>query len=866
MSLIIGADSATPKHTKALPEASVDLAHPASAPELHAVLSDAEIEALLGHNSPLVRTFAIEQISHRDSESLLAALTQRVADEDRLVSIEAISVLEAKKHKPAAEAIRARFLEASADLAAVCASALGQLAPERLLSAVKERGRLDDEAFAAVATSIAIMGNDETTTFLSKALNRAGAINVERRGALYGAALLSGDPGLAGRVVGLALDDSHKEEPEQHSFPSRAALAVLAGLSTPYSRQDAGLEIFDHAREMLEQEVLPSLPEDAQVLLREGMKLKNPTQILTALGEVLNLSDDGAHSDEEQKLIEDEMGSMPRRRRGLLQALVSRAEAIGALELKAAAIFVASAAQASMIVLAHDLDEASSGALVALSKALEGEVQPAALADMAEADLVALFEKKSARDMRRVVTSLVRESFRRGRTLERFAKAVILADHGVALISAAAEVDEPHVHNALVKAAGHAGAAAEAAVVDMLEDRETEARTLALVLRVAEELRTERVALTLGRRFYALREVNRSLLARAILRTADARLLPLLKSRAFDDEAEEVAWVVLALVHGVQDESLEAAVARTLVDRGGEMEAPQLRLPLLCSACGERNSYGFARAYVDVEAKDQYGDPALVGEIKCKACGTQDCLEPTEQAARILTSHMLEFLQAAQSGEMGPPPLVTPAQTDLNGQKMGLARALRELNTEVARNPEAIRPRLHRARVGLILERPTVAEDIEAVYAADPASTEARALQATLLMREGREAEAMTRCAEALRTLSSEQTPKLYDADSPDRLRATLEDYMVELELSEATVPEDIDLSSARSRRQRAEADMMQRQQAQMDALQERRERASAPAAQAPEEEAPAPQVKVGRNDPCPCGSGKKYKKCHGAR
>jgi preprotein translocase subunit SecA len=24
-------------------------------------------------------------------------------------------------------------------------------------------------------------------------------------------------------------------------------------------------------------------------------------------------------------------------------------------------------------------------------------------------------------------------------------------------------------------------------------------------------------------------------------------------------------------------------------------------------------------------------------------------------------------------------------------------------------------------------------------------------------------------------------------------------------------------------------------------------------------------QQKVGRNDPCPCGSGKKYKKCHGA-
>jgi hypothetical protein len=28
---------------------------------------------------------------------------------------------------------------------------------------------------------------------------------------------------------------------------------------------------------------------------------------------------------------------------------------------------------------------------------------------------------------------------------------------------------------------------------------------------------------------------------------------------------------------------------------------------------------------------------------------------------------------------------------------------------------------------------------------------------------------------------------------------------------------------------------------------------------------APTPQAKPGRNDPCPCGSGKKYKKCHGA-
>jgi preprotein translocase subunit SecA len=42
-------------------------------------------------------------------------------------------------------------------------------------------------------------------------------------------------------------------------------------------------------------------------------------------------------------------------------------------------------------------------------------------------------------------------------------------------------------------------------------------------------------------------------------------------------------------------------------------------------------------------------------------------------------------------------------------------------------------------------------------------------------------------------------------------------------------------------------------------------------AGDADEDEAPKAQPfrrdqpKVGRNDPCPCGSGKKYKKCHGA-
>jgi uncharacterized protein YecA (UPF0149 family) len=32
----------------------------------------------------------------------------------------------------------------------------------------------------------------------------------------------------------------------------------------------------------------------------------------------------------------------------------------------------------------------------------------------------------------------------------------------------------------------------------------------------------------------------------------------------------------------------------------------------------------------------------------------------------------------------------------------------------------------------------------------------------------------------------------------------------------------------------------------------------------APQEPVRRAEAKVGRNDPCPCGSGRKYKKCHG--
>ena len=65
-------------------------------------------------------------------------------------------------------------------------------------------------------------------------------------------------------------------------------------------------------------------------------------------------------------------------------------------------------------------------------------------------------------------------------------------------------------------------------------------------------------------------------------------------------------------------------------------------------------------------------------------------------------------------------------------------------------------------------------------------------------------------------------------------------------------------------RREEAERQQLAFQHAQASALPEV-EQESGPQAEAPHQPMVRDAPKVGRNDPCPCGSGKKYKQCHGA-
>ncbi len=80
---------------------------------------------------------------------------------------------------------------------------------------------------------------------------------------------------------------------------------------------------------------------------------------------------------------------------------------------------------------------------------------------------------------------------------------------------------------------------------------------------------------------------------------------------------------------------------------------------------------------------------------------------------------------------------------------------------------------------------------------------------------------------------------------------------------------EEIDREEEERRKRMARALQAQHAQAQSLTAPEEPEGAQGPVSRAAEAAPQAPFVrggrKIGRNEPCPCGSGKKYKNCHGA-
>ncbi len=843
----------TPAETRedALPFPEVELPRPESAPEAEPVLDLAALVARVDDPQVLIRAFAVRRLAGMDAPEALEALRRAVADPAGAVARAAIDALREAGDAEAVDAIEARFRGGEGVVVAEAAIALASLAPERLVEAARARSRLDDYGYAITTMALARSAHPEAQAWLSRALDRSGAAGPERRTAVSTAALLAGDPTLSRRVLLSAVADSRGEATEGRVSVARLALAAAAGLPASMAGPEAGPSLFASLR-----------PEDEDPLDDEvrrdfvrAMQDQRPADAIRALA----VTAEGAEPPADAPV---EVRSAMARCRVLLDELTAAVDRVEALAPDAGVLFVAAAMDAAAVLRAAAKDPGSHGPLVALATALE--LDPVTLRAASVAHLSTLVAARTDRELRRLVSILTGEPLGDDALMRRLCEAVLVAGRAEALVEAAAEARHEGPRTALVQVASRHAAALEPVVLGLLGRRPLEPAVATLALALTAQVATQRLALAVGRRFLELRKASRFALTNAVLRLGDPRLAPLVEARAFAGEPEEVAWVLLALLGGAPVEGkLDAALRR--VERRDERarEEPAIQLPLRCERCEEVLTYGFEQVYVDPDAKEKDGDPAFVGRTECKACGTWGRLAPTDEAVRLMTESMVGFLMEAEQRGMDARPVVVPRKTRLGGKELGVAAALRAAEAEVDRDPEAMRGRLRRGRLRLLTRDPRAIEDGERAVALDPASPEARFIRAGARAQSTDLAGSVEDLVTALQQLEAGAGLRTYDEDLA-AIRVEVEQSLVQLESLGIELPPGLPLEAARAQAEAREQEL-QSMADQLEAQRDTTRRASEAARAGGAAIDPEAARNLKRNDPCPCGSGKKFKRCHGA-
>lgn len=792
---IIGRGGTTETKTDRLqlPTAELDLPLPDAVPEAHRVIDVEQVQRLLSHSSEIVRNLMVDRIGRLpEGKSLADKLIPLVGDATDRVAADTIRLLGSFEHSAAIDSIEKRFESASGEVAAEAATALGRLAPDRLLEAVKRRSRLDDHAYVQAMTALARCESPAALDYLGRSMNRAGAIAPERRAALYSVALLSGSAELCARVIGMALSDSRSEERPGEVSPARAALASLAGFAPAHAAQSVGGALLENLREPIG-ERLPGVPADRIEAMEQALRKKQLGTAIDALAPLLARSTPGG--------ISEEQGSVLRRRRGVLKALIDQKDAIERLPPEAGALFVMVAiAQAELVSLASSA-ASDSPAVITLSKLLA--TSPAEVAALSQADLKARFESEGERRMRQVAGILSNEAVYGQATLEHFLNALVEAGGAAPLFDAAVGSKQEGFVSEAVRALVAHPSIAEPVIREVLERRPLETEPTRLALIAAARLGTERLSLVIARRFYDLRQAARFALVEAIVQIGDVRLRPLLESRGFPGEVEEAAGVMLAVlagepVEGVLKEKLERIQTTAAPTLLGETEE-ELRLPLRCKRCDETLTYGVKRVFLDPKSESEDGDAIFAGDFACKACGGVDTLATTPMAAQLMSESMLSMIQAQREGAPIVPRVI-PRTTRIAGKELGVAAALREAEKMVVESPDSIRARLMRARIRLMLWRKSAREDAEKVLSIDPRSPEGLLLLGGALAQERQLDQARDRLADAYRLLEGSEEPRFYESDERG-IRQEVEDALLELEEMEIQLPADLSLDAARERR-----------------------------------------------------------------
>jgi tetratricopeptide (TPR) repeat protein len=293
-------------------------------------------------------------------------------------------------------------------------------------------------------------------------------------------------------------------------------------------------------------------------------------------------------------------------------------------------------------------------------------------------------------------------------------------------------------------------------------------------------------------------------------------------------------------------------------------EEPGVRLSLRCKACGRERSYLFPKVYCDLgTAKDEkksakYDSIIIPQRVVCQKCGAVDQYEISAMGHMALIADLLMRAEPKLQQFRREDQRVQYMEFTTRWGSMHPLEGLERYQTEIARHPDDADLRVGYGNVLKFLGRTDQAEaEYQRAGELDPGNPHVWFNLADLATDREDYAEAIRLWQRVLevtphsKLLAEER--RLFLETARDSLRA-LRGYA--RPISRHTVPLSTRPALSRSP-ERSEG-------AAEGTVEDESVTSPLHPAQPSQEARPIPRV--GRNQPCPCGSGKKYKHCHGRR
>jgi len=267
-------------------------------------------------------------------------------------------------------------------------------------------------------------------------------------------------------------------------------------------------------------------------------------------------------------------------------------------------------------------------------------------------------------------------------------------------------------------------------------------------------------------------------------------------------------------------------------------EEPGVRLSLRCKACGRERSYLFPKVYCDLgTAKDEkksakYDSIIIPQRVVCQKCGAVDQYEIGAMGRMALIADLLVQVEPELQQFRREDQRVQYVEFTTRWGPMHPLEALERYEAEIARHPDDADLRVGCGNALKFLGRTDQAEaEYQRAGALDPENPHAWYNLAELAADRGDYAEATRLWQQVLEVTPHSKLPaeerRLFLEAARDSLQA-LQDHARPISQHIRTLE------------------------------------AEPPTGTPPAAQEARPIPRVGRNQPCPCGSGKKYKYCHG--